>query len=697
MFFNLSRSKLVIPKIAKHIKIPYATNIANIFNSTIITHEVAYFYPYRETHNTIYCVKVFGDRTYFKTTNNLLTYENKKEYEVPVLIPDIHNTSYKLIRFDKLDIINESEDNFLVVTGKDKTYFVSTKIKWHDNKIYVAVLNVKSGKPLFMLSISDAMLIQLLHIVDKSVIPIFKVDKQNVSVYLVDLSSDKVGVISWSLMNIKQLIISLLDLGKVPASQKSEVLKDEIKYLHVKGGVYKVDVIYDVRQEDNKNVGKDLYIKGVEVRFDLVVYGENLYHTLDRMSIKIEADNGKIVCYWDVTDVILTSYKKAQHSRETMYDFYLRVLDKMSNREPKMLKRSYILGSKMAYKYISTDLYENKCYLVQQNKYGIIVKEKSLTKYEQYYRSSLYRYGKYLIIIQDHLHSKMVFIDTERNLIYKFVIYTDQYSCVRSRYTYHYYPLYKLETLILLSKDLQCLVVVDMKKVEYFINMQHVENCKALDTKNIVEKYPSIEEVCIVLDVREMIVKAIYDRYKFELNPNDVVILGHQLSESAMILHIVARYVMWGVEHIGVFVFNTSNKKSRFELSYAAIRSLQNPAISLFSGKSKYFRFISNINLHKLNFGRVSVSNIDIYYSEHGALVSAKYNRVSCPVMTGYYDKSRVLVESLGNFIIMKYDCVYVYDIDERERGYGESECSSSYVLLLYDLVLVQKMPAVFM
>ncbi len=65
--------------------------------------------------------------------------------------------------------------------------------------------------------------------------------------------------------------------------------------------------------------------------------------------------------------------------------------------------------------------------------------------------------------------------------------------------------------------------------------------------------------------------------------------------------------------------------------------------------------------------------------------------------MTGCYDKGRVFVEGLDNLIIMKYDRAHMDRVEKGERECGKDKCKSSYVLLLYDLMLVQKMSAIFM
>ncbi len=697
VFFNLLKGNTLRTKIAQYIKLPYVTDNADIFNTIHRGYEKTDFRYYNRTYNTMYYIKSLDSVTYFRPTSNLVTYERKVGDEVPVFIPDFLNTSYNLVQFNKLNIINKSENNLLVKTAKDKLYFVSLDIQWHDNKRYIAFIDIKSGKPLLMINKNNEQLSGLLPTLNRHVIPIFQAKEQSIFIHLIDLSSDKVATISWNLMNIKQLIIYLLRLGKVPISQKNEIMEDEIKYFYVDKDIYIVKPEYDVRYENSTNVVKYVYVKSVTVRVKLIVYGEKFWYSLDRLSIKVEIDNEKIVCYWDLTDIILTVHKKVYHYREVTYDFYLRVQDVELTNNVRMLQRSHNLREQKGYKYISTDLYENDCYHIQQNNKGIMIKEKSLTQYGQYYKSSLYRYGKYLIIIQDHVYSKMVFIDTQKNLVYKFVIYPDQYPCPRYRFTYHYYPLYKSNKLFFLSKDLQCLMIVDMNKVEHFISSDDAQKCKALDSTDIREKYASIEDVSIIFDVKEMIIKAIYNKQKLSVEPDSIIILGHQVDKNAELLYVIAKYTIQNIENIGVFVLNMSSNLLQFELSSFAIRHPQNPALRILNEKKKYFKFISNLDLYKTNFGGVNISNIDIYYNNDNAFASIKYNRVSYPVMKGQYEKDKLIVESIDNLIIMKYDCKYTDDIKEMGREYAESGCSSSYALLTCDLALVQKMPAVLM
>ncbi len=645
----------------------------------------------------MYYVKSFDNITYFHPTSNLVTYERKTGDEIAVFIPDFFNASYKLVKFSKLNIINKSKKNLLVKTVKDKLYFISLQIKWHDNKRYIAGIDVKNGKPLFMISKEGEILSDLLYIVNRNIIPILQVTKHSISIHLVDLSIDKVWGISWNMMNIKQLMINLLRLGKVPGELKKEIMEDEIKYFYVYPNVYHVDARYDVRHTDGIGTSKDLYANSVTAHLGISVYGEKYFYSLNYLSIKIEADNDKIVCYWDVADVLLRVYKKVQERQALIYEFYFEVKDIDTSDNDRMLQRSYSLRAQTGYSYISTDLYENDCYYIQQNGQGIMIKEKSRSRYEKYYSSSLYRYGKHLVIIQNHIYSKMVFINTEKNLIYKFAIYTDQHLCPRYRYTYHYYPVYKVNKLFFLSKDLQCLMIVDMNKVEYFINLDGTRNCEAINSTDIKEKYASIEKVAIVLDVKEMIIKAIQNKYRLEVRADGIKILEHQVDKGTESLYIIAKYIIQDVENIGVFKLDMLSSVLQLNLSSFHTRHPQNPAVRSFTTKNNYFRFISNFDLYKLSFDRGNLSNVDIYYKDAGVFVSIKYNRASRSVMKGYYDNNKLVTESLNNLIIMKYECSYTSDVETQGTEYSEVGCRSSYGLLVYDLVLVQKMPAVSM
>jgi hypothetical protein len=240
-------------------------------------------------------------------------------------------------------------------------------------------------------------------------------------------------------------------------------------------------------------------------------------------------------------------------------------------------------------------------------------------------------------------------------------------------------------------------MVVDINKVEHFVNSDDTKGCKALDSTNIKEKYPNIEEVSIVLDIKEMITKAIYKRHKSETERDSIVILGHQIDRSIETLYIIARYSIQHVEQIGVFVLDMLGDALQFELYYFTTKYLKNPAIRLCNGKNDYFRFICNFDLYKIAFDGVSANYYDVYYNEDGYFVSTKYNRFSPSFMKGDHDKDKIVVESLDNLIIIKYDCKYTDDIKEVGREYAEGRCSSSYALLLCDLVLVRKMSAVLM
>ncbi len=699
VFFNWPKNNVLNTKIAQHIKLPYVTDNVDIFNTKTMGREKTDFYYYKRTYNTMYCIKSLDSVTYFRPTNNLVTYERKTGGEVPVFVPDFLNTSYNLVQFNKLNIINKSENNLLVKNAKDKLYFVSLDIQWHDDKRYIAVINIKSGKQLLMINKNSEELSDLLPILNRHVIPIFQAKKQNIYIYLVDLASDKVGFISWNMMNIRQLINDILRLGGISGENKKDIMEDKISYFSIDKFIYYIKEEYDVRYVDSTNASKKLYVRSIELHFGLLIWGEKYFYNLYNTSIKIEVDRDKIVCYWDVGRFTLDIYKMAYDDQALTRarELYLKVEANESSESNRMLQRSYNLQDQAGYKYISTDLYENDCFHIKQNNEGIIFKEKSpYSSYEKYYSSSLYRYGKYLVIIQRRNHG-LTFINTQENLLYRFITHIKQHLCSQYRFTYHYYPLYEKNRLFFLSKDLQCLMIVDMSKVENFIGIYNSKNCDKLDHLTLMEKYENIEKVSASLDVKKIIVEAIYTTYKLGVESDSVKLLDHQVDKDTKSLYIFAKYSIQDIENIGVFKLDMLSNKLQFKLYSFCVRHTKNPTLMLFYNKKKYFNFISNLDLYKIRFDEGNLSNLDIYYDYNGFFVSVRYNRVSFNVMKGYYEKSKIIVENINNLIIMKYEGVATDDIEAREIEFSGYYYDSSYGLLVYDLALVRKMPTVLM
>jgi hypothetical protein len=680
VFFTTYKNKIPKTKIAYYIKSPYIRNGKQLGNSQTS------FEAYKKTYNSMYYFKQDGDITYFRTVKNLLIYERTKDKGIPVFIPDFFNTSYKLVEFSKLNIVNKSNENLLVKTAKDKLYFISLDIQWHDNKRYIAVIDVERGKPLFMASKENETWADLLYIIDKKVIPILHFKKQGIFIYLVDLSRDKVEVILWDLNKIHQLITRLLRLAKAPADKKNEIAKDTIKHFYVQDDMCTISPEYNIRHMEIEGKGKDLYVRSVTVYLDLIIEGEKYSYYLIRSYIKLELDDDQILYYWDITNAALSVRKKSYDDPEDEYKSYLYAQIYEPNDYYRMFQKSYKLIDQEDYKYVSTDLYENECYYIQQHKGGTMIKYKKSNDNTNHYESSLFKYGKYIIIIQSQIYDKIVFVDYEKNLVYKFSIHEKRNLCAKYRFLYHYYPLYKENKLLFLSQDLQCLMIVDMNKVERFINLEGPKGCKASSDEYKKEKYPSIEQVAIASDIKAMIIKAINNKYKIAPKADDVIILGHRIDENAKILYVVAKYTIQNTEHIGVFMLNISSKELQFKLSSYATRHRRNLTLSRLNKKDKNFKFISNFELYNLSFDRVNISNLDIYYNDAGAFVSVKYNRVSLPIMKGYHEKDKLIIESLGNLIVMKYGCSYMSDVKKAGRKYAEISCESSYGFLLYDL-----------
>jgi hypothetical protein len=695
VFFVLSENKTFRTRIAYHIKIPYASDNLNIFNNKTDEKEGTHFEAYKGTYKTIYCVKNLDNITYFRSTNNLLTYEKKTNGEIAIFVPDFLNASYKLVRFGKINIINKSEHNLLVRTAKGKLYFVSLDVLWNDNKRYIAVIDVNSGKPLFMASKEDETKSELLHIIDKKILPIIQFKKQNISIYLLDLSRDKVDVISWELNNIHQLITRLLRLAKAPADKKNEITKDTIKYFYVQDDVYAIVTEYSIRDMNIEGKGKDLYVRSVAVYLDLIIEGDKYSYYLSHSYIKFELDDEQMLYYWDITNAKVNIYKKSYEDPGDKYKSYLYVQIHEPDNYYRMFKKSYKLIGQEDYKYVSTDLYENDCYYIQQHKGGIMIRYKKPNDNAHHYESSLLKYGKYLIIIQSQIYDKIAFIDQEKNLVYKFSIHEKQNLCSRYRFLYHYYPLHRENKLLFLSKDLQCLMIVDINKVEHFINLERSEGCETSSGEHKNEEHTNIEEVATVSDVTAMVIKAIENKHKIAPKPDSVMMLGHHIDENTKTLYIVAQYAIKDAEQVGVFAFNALNSELRFELSSFVTRQPQNIELGSLAKKHNNFKFVSNFKLYKIGFDRVNIGNLDIYYNDTSAFVSVRYNRFSFPITKRHYEKNKFVVESIDNLIIMKYGCSYMSDVKKAGREYAEISCKSSYGFLICDLALVQKMPAV--
>jgi len=92
VFFNLPKSNVVGTKIAQHIKLPYVIDNVDIFNTRTMGREKTDFQYYNRTYNTMYCIKSFDSVTYFRSTNNMVTYERKVNGEAS-------NSCYFLYKF----------------------------------------------------------------------------------------------------------------------------------------------------------------------------------------------------------------------------------------------------------------------------------------------------------------------------------------------------------------------------------------------------------------------------------------------------------------------------------------------------------------------------------------------------------------------------------------------------------------------
>ncbi len=281
---------------------------------------------------------------------------------------------------------------------------------------------------------------------------------------------------------------------------------------------------------------------------------------------------------------------------------------------------------------------------------------------------------------------------------------SDEY-CIKPHLNFYYY-ITKSDKIIFLSPDLDCISIIDGKKIEKIFDEKDNLACKE-------EKYRDITELVQCFKVQDLLLKAIYREYKKKNSIYGINPMTHYMDNKSDKLYIIANYEIQKINNkrtrpisffaFGLFVLSISNNEAELILTYDKIIGGRQMRFNIFGNDKKDIKYVEKMALYSMHeiFGNMvqTIMSLDITYiydySKGGAyLKSYKHNRQSL-----FFKKFH------GNHVIESYctadDLLIVnYKREDQDNKSstknGNNETAfSKFCLLLTDICIVRKMPII--
>jgi len=448
---------------------------------------------------------------------------------------------------------------------------------------------------------------------------------------------------------------------------------------------------------------------------------QNYIYTFENLPINVYADSNKLYCNLNLSKAYFEIHR-AHYSEieerivKDLWDSTILAFFYDKHRDlvlPYMNKYEYpyeIPKNKECI-YLSTYMYDNKCYKIINNERGInIATQDSELVSGLEKTSAIYRHKNYLFILRNDLigHIDLIIIDTRRKLIGVIeedieisftgkggkTLEMNMLNCLLWFVCYYK----KHNSLIFISNNYRYLLLVRADEIEKAFKDASMDECgENLTLDGIVKIYDALDLIFVAIEsYMGKMYKQIIKRellYKF-------YILGHYLDAKADKLYLLVKYATGRWKYICLLEMEIIDNTPHFNVLY--IRNEKTARISIGEPKIKnnYIngKFIAKLSMSGLN--NKFMEDLDILYTDSGTFVSIRYNRESPRIdelvksyyghASGHITCSLLSQYHYGDLIIFKYECKH------RNRIYRNQFQTTTYYddynLVLVDFAVVRKM-----
>ena len=693
MRFNTHEHTQQKVKIAQHIKIPYASERLDIIKTEYKT--------YSNIHNTLYQASFDKYTTYFFIKNNHIYYHKEKENISVIFKLDILQGNHRVFDTSHLNHKLNDSESILVETKDGRKYIITNDVDWVELQGCVAVIDAINGNNLYIESKQNNLYLGAFSPIANNVIPIVQVTKNQINIHMIDLTTERIDTISWSLKDLKDLISMIINQSRSYGKTKEIILGDnliEINEFSAENPEY-------VYRTDNKG---NVYLKTVKLGFNLSVSGTAASYDFTEIQIRMEWDGNRITCSWSAklgnATYLIAKIKETSVGKVLPNRPRYSLNDQNVSREiAKLSNRVYPHTVVIKDNYLSNILYSNTCGCLLSSSRGLGIATSKSRTVHYYNEAVVHNYKGYIIIIanmftyDDRKIKRILLIDTKNELMGVWEVNKSEWACESESIMYNWYYLNECKKLIFISSTYEsnCLFYIDIDKMSDIFKFPKELNCE-------IQKYDNIKDVIKSYDIKKLIIKAIIDYHRKKPREDSVKIIGHYVDESASKIYVVAKYILSEGKSIpeaairiytGLFIGTIRKGDLTFDFYYYIIGALK-PSYKFSSlSKSNILKSKNNkipdllkIDLYNSNylyrreFKYNEAKNLDLAY-DNNRFISLRYHRRSYQIIK---EKQYVIssdISVVGNLFLIKYKY-------SDSKGIKNNE----FMVIVRDLLLVGEM-----
>jgi hypothetical protein len=564
VFFKLENYSSVRIKIAPYLKLPYVCKSNITLNKKLAVNQKAEI-GFPETYKTILpfksvkCADLIY-RAYIRTKNNKILYYNcvftklgKNKHKLSFFAVDIGQDIYNPIESSKFAYYTDKNASLLIKVD-DKFYIISRElypeetISSNEVSHYVGIIDVDSGKTLYLEKKSDNLHLDLFYPIVNRIVPVLQINRSGVHVHLVDLITQQINTVSWTVAEFGRIIIDLIN--------KDEDFKNNIRRKGMSPD--NIGWIYDFRllsehNEDYSTKEQVKYLKGIKQFFSISIFGDYGSYSLLFLKLNIEYVKNNLKTYIDPASTTLSkpdllknvSYR--EHYKETV-----------------IFQRSIPISSKIPKIHLFNVLHSDQCYdLLYSPENGVALTNKELSiiwsQPKAFSEFLIYHHGKYTFIIKAPSAQNpvcFIVIETKGNTLYPFISKKDFKTFIKqgSKLSYTFYYPKTNDMLIFFPtfpKHFKYIFVIDLEKLSDKLTQLERYGCSA-------GQYSYVEDFMVIFDIRHLLSDIILRSQNPVSADNAIEVLGYYMDESSNALYITISYIANNTRYIGLLKCITS-------------------------------------------------------------------------------------------------------------------------------------------
>jgi hypothetical protein len=592
-------------------------------------------------------------------------------------------------------------------TGKRNWLLIAQVIELQDNKRYIAVLNISQNKSLLLANKDNEMYSRFLPIMANRIMPIIQFKKDSIFIYLIDISNEVVYSIEWGTVDIKKLIVEVLETCQAPNNIVSEVSRDKIAYFH--------DIaIEDITGYLNYYTHgiRTLHVYAIEIIVNnITMIGEMYDYSLSRFAINLllseDISEDTVSVYW---------HYRQTYPRGSLYILRKDVIDKFPKSEEdiifhveaglsnlsklgsELLKTDVKFNAKSKYVYLINEIYRDDFCYITQDYHGVkfITCDEPQDFHIDYHAVSVYRYKRYIFMIKYHSDAKLEVIDVYNNLSVSFQVDADVHNTTEHKLLFHFYPLENCKKVLFLHVQLRFMIMLDLIELEHIFEDLYAKKGNIKCVKDIIREAKTLLKIFILED---LITHAIAKHSPYDGIIGDINVISHYIDYRHTRLYILAKYWYNSNRITGLFVWDAAGSDNRLSVFQYSIDVGTNVALKVEVGATKlynkYFKIsrkidLYNLDLHKAEYRSRKLVDSDILFNTKNCFVSVKYNRLSLPISVIDGTRPGFRVENIGNFLFLSLSYFGVRDEDDWETDIDFSAC-----FILSEFLLVSQISTI--